>query len=109
MTSYPCHSAILFTPFLSHLLLPLVNREGMPPHIFSELEKLQLSGSIEFPSGECKEGDVDDLEKRVSAHFIVPLYLDPITFCSFLKCEGLRGRKEGGGDGVGVVRKEETH
>jgi len=42
-----------------------VNREGMPPHIFSELDKLQLSGSIEFPSGECEEDDVNDLEKRV--------------------------------------------
>ncbi len=79
MTSYLCHLAILFIPFLSHLLLPLVNREGMPPHIFSELEKLQLSGSIEFPSGECKEGDVDDLEKRVSAHIIISLYLYPLN------------------------------
>jgi len=42
-----------------------VNREGMPPHIFSELDKLQLSGSIEFPSGECEEGDVNELERRV--------------------------------------------
>jgi hypothetical protein len=49
-------------------IIPLnikVNREGMPPHIFSELDKLQLSGSIEFPSGECKEEDVHELEKRV--------------------------------------------
>ncbi len=69
-SDHSCHSSCLL----------LVNREGMPPHIFSELEKLQLSGSIEFPSGECKEGDVDDLEKRVS----VPIYHDSTVLYLYL-------------------------